>query len=140
LSQQHRSRAFLIGLAGLSVGALGGLLAGELMGGVSRERVGRGLRRLRRRGHAPEPADARTFERTVLHHLRADPATRRARLRVRALGGGAVELVGWVPTEQVRVRAERVARRAPGVRAVVNRALVHGVDDQPSAPVPSDAV
>jgi len=137
---ERRSGGWLVGLAGLGVGAIGGLLAGELMGGVSRERVGRGLRRLRRRRPAPEPADARTFERMVLHHLRADPATRRARVRVRALGGGAVELIGWVPTEQIRVRAERIARRAPGVRAVVNRALVHGVDDQPSAPVPSDAI
>jgi hypothetical protein len=130
----------LIGLAGLGLGAAGGLLVGELMGGVSRERVGRGLRRLRRGEPTPEPSDARTFERAVLHHLRADSTTRRARVRVRALGGGAVELVGWVPSEQARLHAERVARRAPGVRAVVNRTLVHGVDDQPTAPVPSDAV
>lgn len=140
MTERRRSRGWLVGLAGVGVGAVGGLLIGELMGGMSRERVGRGLRRLRRHRPVPEPADARTFERMVLHHLRADPATRRARLRVRALGGGAVELVGWVATEQIRVRAERVARRAPGVRAVVNRALVHGVDDQPTAPAPSDAV
>jgi len=140
LTEHRRSRGWLVALAGLGVGAVGGLFVGELMGGVSRERVGRGFRRLRRGRPIPEPSDARTFERMVLHHLRADPATRRARLRVRALGGGAVELVGWVPTEQMRLRAERVARGAPGVRAVVNRALVHGVDDQPTAPVPSDAV
>lgn len=118
-------------LVAFSLGTAAGLVVGELIGGIDQERIRRGLRRLGRRARLETGPDPRAVEQAAIDALQADPDARTAHLTVRALGNGTVELIGWVTSERARRRAERLTLRVPGVRTVINRVLVRGLDDHP---------
>ena len=106
-------------VAGLGLGLLLGLAAGELLTGVK-------LRPPRRR-RAPGSDSLGT---KIRRALRADPSLAPLRFKVLEVGRHAVELHGWVPSRLERSRALRLARQAaePGID-IVDCLLVHGEDD-----------
>ncbi len=130
--RRRREHGLLTAMLGFGLGTATGLVVSELVGGVSRERVQGGLRRLRRSRETGE--DPLVVERAVLDALRADPSARTAGLRAHSLGLGTVELVGWVTTEEERIHAEAIAQDVVGVAAVINRVLVRGEDGHPPGP------
>ena len=115
-----------------------GLVAGELLGDVDRDRMKRAIDRLRRtEGDVVDDPDQ--LERDLAEAIAQHPELRELNISVRALGNGLVELAGLVPDEASRRVATRVARRVPGADVVVNRILVDGIDtkDQPAATISS---
>lgn len=122
-------------LIGFGAGVLLGMVAGEMLGDVDRDRVKRVVRRIRPR--EPEvPDDPIQLERDVSEAFKARPATRSVDITARALGSGMVELTGIVPTERTRELADQVARTVPGAEVIVNRLLVRGLET-PDQPDPS---
>jgi len=112
----------LAAAAGFGAGLLAGFAAGGVLGDVSTLRMRHLVRRLRTpRGPRPSPEE---IERRVTQALAAEPQTNGLPIRVRAIDDGLVELTGRAPTEQARLRAGEVARRATGGDVVVNRILV----------------
>lgn len=125
-------------MAGLSLGVVAGLVIGEWLGDVNQERVRRGLERLRRNPSTAPPIENPTLlEQVVTQALRTAPDVYSTSVTVEPIGPGTVELIGWTDDERQREHMATVAREVPGVTAVVNRVLVHGVDDAPpEAPTP----
>lgn len=115
----------LAAVVGFTAGLLAGLVVGEWLGDVNRERLRSAVRRL---GGEMPPVDPAALERLVLRALRGDPRTRHLPIQVRVVDAGLVELTGRVPTEEARERAGEAARAVAGADAVVNRLLVEGTD------------
>jgi osmotically-inducible protein OsmY len=112
----------LAAAAGFGAGLVAGLVAGELLGDLNAERVQHMVRRLGTERQEPRaPAD---IERAVVDALAASPVTRGLPIRVRAIDDGLLELTGRAPSEETRLRAGEIARRATGGDVVVNRILV----------------
>jgi hypothetical protein len=113
---------------GVGTGLLAGFALSEWVGDVSRVRMRRAADRLRHPAplRLTPPAAARAVEAALVAERRLAGLP----LEVIALGRGAVELRGWVPTRTARTLAGRVARAAPGIERVVNRILVRGEDDR----------
>jgi len=130
VKQGYRPSGFqIVGWTGL--GVLTGLFAGfalsEWVGGVSRPRV---RRLVRRRPRLPRPAlTPAACARAAAAALAADPALGDLGLRATAVAVGAVELHGWVPSRALRARAGTAALGVPGIERVVNSILVRGEDD-----------
>ena len=116
--------------AAFGLGLLAGVVAGEWLGGVNAARVRGAVRRLR-----PElpPGDRAALEGTVRRALRAEPATRYLKVRVRAAGERLIELTGSVSDAAARERAGATAREAAPGCTVINRLLVEG-EDVPRGP------
>ncbi len=141
-SQSDRTTTF--DLLVVSAGALAGMLAGYVWGGqfgrMTAHRVKRALkRRRRRRGHLRPgdwtDADAEHLVARAVDALRGNPVLARRPIRVRSLGPGLIELSGRVESQAEVQRAGQLARHLVGVRDVINRLLVPGVDT-PVAEVP----
>lgn len=132
MRSRHRTADRVVGsVVAFGLGAAAGVVVGELIGGIDQERIRRGLRRLRRHAARELADDPRAVEQAALDALRTDADARAAQLTVRSLSNGTIEVIGWVGTERARRRAERLVRAVPGVRTVINRVLVRGVDDHP---------
>lgn len=115
---------------GLAAGLVAGFALSEWVGGVNAPRLRRIATRVRAREGAPRPGrSAAAGARSVVAALRADARLSALPLEATAVGIGAVELHGWVPTRAARAHAGRVARAVPGIDSVVNRLLVRGEDD-----------
>lgn len=122
-----------LGLGGFVAGAVAGIALGAWTGGVSRERISRAARRVRR----PAPAATLVGSRAVKAAqaaLLADPALATLGLRVSAQPGSGVELRGWVASRALRARAARVLVNA-GLGPVTNNLLVRGEDDRDVIPM-----
>lgn len=117
-------------LAGFALGAVVGWVAGELTGGVTRDRLA-GYVGGRRRGEPDQDSPATPRER-VRAALDADPDLRRLELEIIPAGRGAVELHGWVPSRTLRARATRLAATAAGSARLIDSLLVRGEDDRPA--------
>jgi hypothetical protein len=123
--------------AGAALGAAVGYVASGSFGRVTAHRVQRGLKRRRWARGDLRPGDwsdddADTLTARVLDLLWAHPVLARRAIRVRVLGPGLVELAGHVESHAEGERAGQLVRRLPGVRELINRLLVPGVD----TPVP----
>ncbi len=129
MRQGNRPGGFeIVGWAALGVltGLVAGFALGEWVGGVSRPRV----TRLVRRPRVPRPAlTPAACARAADAALAADPVLAELGLKATALATGAVELHGWVPSRALRTRAGTTAIHVPGVERVVNSILVRGEDD-----------
>ena len=116
--------------AALGVG--GGLLAAialsEWVGDVNAGRVRRVAGKLRQ--NEPTRLTASASVRAVEVALAADPRLAGLTIEARAVGRGAVELRGWVPSRSIRTIAGRTALAVPGIESVINSILVRGEDDQ----------
>ena len=126
--------------AGMGLGVLAGYVLGGQMGRVTAHRVKRALKRRRRRRGALRPGDwtdddAGSLEARAVDALRGNPVLARRPIRVRALGPGLLELAGLVESHAEAQRAGQLVRRLAGVKDVINRLLVPGVDT-PVATVP----
>lgn len=129
-SDRREGHGTLWAVAGFAVGALAGWLAGELTGGVTRERMNHYVSGLRRPVEDLEaPATPRERVRAALD---ADPDLSRLDLQVIPAGRGAVELNGWVPSRTLRARATRLAATAAGATRLIDSLLVRGEDDRPA--------
>ncbi len=130
----------LVVTAGAALGALAGYVWGGQFGRMTAHRVKRALkRRRRRRGHL-RPGDwtdddAEHLVARTVDALRGNPVLARRPIRVRSLGPGLVELAGLVESPAEVQRAGQLARHLAGVRDVINRLLVPGIDT-PVAEVP----
>ncbi len=130
----------LVVTAGGLLGALAGYVWGGQFGRMTAHRVKRALkRRRRRRGHL-RPGDwtaddADNLVARTVDALRGNPVLARRPIRVRSLGPGLIELAGRVDSPAEVQRAGQLARHLVGVRDVINRLLVPGVDT-PVAEVP----
>jgi hypothetical protein len=80
-------------------------------------------------------ADA-ALEEQVLEAFEDDPVLSERAIDIGAVGTGVIELTGWVESEEESQRAEAVARRVPGVEAVVNRLSV--AEEPETQPVERD--
>jgi hypothetical protein len=117
--------------AGLVTGLVAGLALSEWVGGVNRPRLRRVATRMRDREPPPRPTlSAAAGARAAVAALRADARLCELPLDATAVGPGAIELHGWVPSRAARAHAERVARTVPGIDSVINRLLVRGEDDR----------
>jgi hypothetical protein len=114
--------------AGLGIGLLAGIVAGEFLGDVNPDRVKRVVGRLRRSGADHVEPDPRDLERAVAAALGENPQTRNLTITPRALGDGVVELTGTAPDSEARHLAGKVSRGARGADVIVNRILVEGDD------------
>ncbi len=126
--------------AAAAFGVLAGYVWGGQFGRMTAHRVKRALkRRRRRRGHL-RPGDwtdddGRNLEARAVDALRGNPVLAKRPIRVRCLGPGLLELEGLVESAAEAQRAGQLSRRLVGVRHVINRLLVPGVDT-PVASVP----
>jgi hypothetical protein len=112
----------LAAAAGFAAGLAAGLVAGELLGNVNAQRMRHMVRRFGAEPQTPRtPAD---IERAIANALAASPDTRGLPIRVHAIEDGLVELTGRAPSEELRIKAGDIARRATGGDVVVNRILV----------------
>ena len=124
---ENRRDSRLLGIAlaaaaGFGVGLTAGVVAGELLGNVNAQRMRHLVRRFGAEPAAPRsPAD---IERAVTEALAAAPETQGLPIRARAIDDGLVELTGRAPSEDLRLKAGEIARRATGGDVVVNRILV----------------
>lgn len=130
----------LVVAAGAAVGLLVGYVASGNLGRATAHRVKRALKRRRRRRGELRPGDwtdddAEHLEARVVDTLRGNPVLARRPIRVRTLGPGLIELAGLVESSAEVQRAGQIVRRLAGVRDVINRLLVPGVDT-PVAVVP----
>ena len=75
--------------------------------------------------------------REVERRLSADAELGHLGLEAVAVSQRRIELHGWVPTRELRARAWRTARQAPGIDTLINCLLVHGEDDAGSIPTPA---
>jgi osmotically-inducible protein OsmY len=105
-----------------------GLVVGELLGDVDRDRVRRTVRRFRPMDDEESTDGDELLEHALLDVFKGNPATRELDLNASALGGGLVELTGTAPDETTRELAAELARGVIGAEVVVNRILVDGVD------------
>ncbi|MFN0178102.1 MAG: hypothetical protein ACKVZ0_04830 [Gemmatimonadales bacterium] len=124
-------------LAGLGFGLAAGFILGELYAGEGTRRLSHGWDQLRRRvGRTVSPSEV-TEELQQKLELALGPDAQS--LELVAVGRAAVELHGWVTSRGARTRAYRAARSAlaPEVR-LIDRLLVWGEDDLPSAPSPTE--
>jgi hypothetical protein len=132
---RHRPTASELLAWTLVGGALGialGFAAGAWVGPVTRERAGDALTALgRARVRRLRAAEAAEAARAA---LAGDVELRALGLHPLAVGGGIVELHGWVPDRRLRARAARVVAAAPGIESLINCLLVHGEDDVGAAP------
>jgi hypothetical protein len=115
--------AFAVG--GLMAGVVLGAALGELLGPVSTERV-RGALGRRRRDDDADPPDPRLLQRSVDAALAEDEGTSALEVSARALGDGIVELDGRVPTADDADHARDVVRAVAGVDVVVSHVAVDG--------------
>lgn len=124
-------------LAGLGLGLAAGFLLGELYAGEGTRRLSHGWGQLRRRVSRTVTPSELTEELQEKLELALGPDARS--LELVAVGRGAVELHGWVTSRGARTRAYRAARAAlaPEV-SLIDRLLVWGEDDLPSAPSPTE--
>jgi BON domain-containing protein len=130
VKRDHRLSGFeIVGWTGLGVvsGLVAGFALSEWVGGVSRPRVKRLVRRTP--GRPRPPLSPAACARAAAAALAADPLLRDLSLDATAVAVGVVELHGWVLTRALRARAGRAARAVPGIDQVVNRILVRGEDD-----------
>lgn len=125
----------LAAAAGLLAGLATGVLLGGMLGNVNQERVRHAVRRLGGRPKRPD-RDPDELAREIKAAIRLAPETRGARVDVRAVGPGLLELTGSAPDAVSRLAAAELARAHEGVDVVVNRILVAG-SDLPPRPVPS---
>jgi hypothetical protein len=130
----------LVVAAGAALGVLVGYVASGSLGRATAHRVKRALKRRRRRRGVLRPGDwtdddAEHLEARVVDALRGNPVLAKRPIRVRILGPGLLELAGLVESAAEAQRAGQLARRVAGVRDVINRLLVPGVDT-PVAVVP----
>ena len=141
-SESDRTTSF--DLLAVAAGALAGMFAGYVWGGqfgrMTAHRVKRALKRRRRRRGRLRPGDwtdrdAENLVARTVDALRGNPVLARRPIRVRALGPGLIELAGRVESAAEVQRAGQLAHRLAGVRDVINRLLVPGVDT-PVAEVP----
>ena len=130
MKQDNRLSGFEVaGWAGLGVatGLVAGFALSEWVGGVSRPRV---KRLVRRRPRPPRPSlTPAAGARAAGAALAAEPTLRDLGLQATAVAVGVVELHGWVPSRALRARAGRAARGVAGIEHVVNSILVRGEDD-----------
>lgn len=125
----------LYAFAGIAIGVVGGILLGEWVGDVNRDRVRRGLTRLRKAEPKAPPIDEpKLLRQVVTQALRAAPDVSMRGIKVHPIDAGVVELTGWTDDEAERERLAEVARGVRGVSSVINRVLVRGVDDAPPGP------
>lgn len=130
----------LVVAAGAALGVLAGYVASGSLGRATAHRVKRALKRRRRRRGVLRPGDwtdddAEHLEARAVDALRGNPVLARRPIRVRTLGPGLLELAGLVESSAEAQRAGQLVRRLAGVRDVINRLLVPGVDT-PVAVVP----
>jgi hypothetical protein len=130
----------LVVAAGAAFGLLVGLVAGGQFGRMTAHRVKRALKRRRRRRGALRPGDwtrddAEHLVSRTVDAVRGNPVLAKRPIRVRCLGPGLVELAGLAESAAEVQRAGQLARHVGGVRHVINRLLVPGVDT-PVAVVP----
>jgi hypothetical protein len=130
----------LVVAAGAALGALAGYVWGGQFGRMTAHRVKRALKRRRRRHGHLRPGDwtdddAGNLVARAVDALRGNPVLAGRPIRVRSLGPGLLELAGLVGSPAEVQRAGQLARRLTGVRDVINRLLVPGVDT-PVAEVP----
>ncbi len=123
-----------LGLGGFLAGALAGIALSAWTGGISRERISRVARRVRRSVQTT-PLAGTSAAKAAEDALLADPALATLGLRVRAQPGSGVELRGWVASRALRARAARVVVSA-GLGPVTNNLLVRGEDDRDVIPMP----
>ena len=114
-------------LAGLTAGAMGGLVLAAWFGRGS----GRRIRRVINQWRPPAPP-ARNIGTPARDTQSALDASDLHPFRIEVVGvmPGVVELHGWVPSRAIRARAARVAAQVPGIERVVNCILVRGEDDK----------
>jgi len=75
--------------------------------------------------------------RGVERRLAADAELGPLGLEAVAVSQRRIELHGWVPSRELRARAWRTARQAPGIETLINCILVHGEDDADAMPTPA---
>ena len=126
--------------AGATLGVVAGYVASGTFGRFTAHRVKRGLKRRRWQRGVLRPGDwsddaADTLTARVVDALWAHPVLAQRPVRVRVLGPGLVELAGQVDSHAEAQRAEQVVRELAGVKELINRLLVPGVDT-PVAVVP----
>jgi hypothetical protein len=126
--------------AGAALGVVAGYVASGTFGRVTAHRVKRGLKRRRWRRGVLRPGDwtdddADTLTARALDVLWGHPVLAQRPIRVRVLAPGLVELAGHVDSQAEVQRAGQLVRRLPGVKELINRLLVPGVDT-PVAVVP----
>lgn len=126
--------------AGATLGVVAGYVASGTFGRFTAHRVKRGLKRRRWKRGVLRPGDwtdddADTLAARALDVLWAHPVLARRPIRVRVLAPGLVELAGYVDSHAEGQRAGQLVRRLPGVKELINRLLVPGVDT-PVAAVP----
>jgi hypothetical protein len=119
--------------AGATLGVVAGYVASGTFGRFTAHRVKRGLKRRRWRRGVLRPGDwsddaADTLTARVLDALWAHPVLALRPIRVRVLGPGLLELAGHVDSHAEGQRAGQLVRRLPGVKELINRLLVPGVD------------
>ena len=128
----------------VALGAAAGVAIGYLVGGsfgrMTAHRVKRALKRRRRRRGVLRPGDwtdddAEHLVARAVDAIRGNPVLAKRPIRVRTLGPGLLELAGLVESPAEAQRAGQIARRLSGVKDVINRLLVPGVDT-PVAVVP----
>ena len=134
--------------AGAALGVVAGYVASGTFGRFTAHRVKRGLKRRRWQRGLLRPGDwtddaADTLAARALDALWGHPVLAQRPIRVRVLGPGLVELAGYVDSHAEGQRAGQLVRRLPGVKELINRLLVPGVDTPvavvpgPSAPRPA---
>lgn len=122
---------------GAGAGLLAAIALSEWVGDVNRGRVRRIAERFRE--HEPTRLTASASARAVQVALDAEPRLAGLQIEARAVGRGAVELRGWVPSRSIRTLAGRTALAVPGIESVINSLLVRGEDDRPSQEHPRAA-
>lgn len=144
------SRGLLFLAAGAAAGIALGVFLAQRAGGFSalssqvRERLGAGDL-LRRRGRAEaahgvsededegddfEADEAEELEERVLEAFRNDPILAERAVDIGAVGGGIIELTGWVHEESESDHALVLTRGVPGVTTVVNRLDVSSEEEE----------
>ena len=122
---------------GAGAGLVAAIALSEWVGDVNRGRVRRIAERLREQ--EPTRLTASASVQAVQIALQAEPRLAGLTIEARALGRGAVELRGWVPSRSTRTCAGRTALAVPGIESVINSLLVRGEDDRPSPEHPRAA-
>jgi osmotically-inducible protein OsmY len=105
-----------------------GFVLSEWMGGITRPRMQRVARRLKK--SAPVRLTSAASVRAVDAALQAEPRLTAFSIEVVAVSRGTVELRGWVTDRSARTLAARVACAVTGIDTVINSILVRGEDDR----------